>query len=568
MMKIPLLISSLLDRGAQIQPNNLLITRTANGYSTITYREHLQRSKQLASALQAWGVKRGDRVATFCWNTNRHLQCYHAIPCMGAVLHTLNIRLSPKEQGYIVRFSEDRVVIVDFDLLERLAEVSPHDLATVQLVVVCGLDEKPGGWENSPAHRLLASKLGPGGLVVDYDAFVSSASAAFEWPRDLDENAPLALCFTSGTTGNPKGVVYSHRSQYLHTLCMVAPDCMNLAGKDTLLPVVPYFHANGWGLPFSALMLGARVVHNGRFTDPASILEMAVDWKVTFSAAVPTVWQTVRNSLQHEPEKYKGRFAIRQISCGGSSPPNEMMKWFWDTYRTEFIQLWGMTELSPCGTVARQVATWAHAQQTTDEQFKNVTKQGLPVFTVQMKIVDQNDFSKVLPCDGKAQGEFLCYGPHVTGSYFKDPQPQKFPNGWLATGDVASIDEGYNMIIRDRSKDVIKSGGEWISSQDLEKHIAGLPQILMAAVVAQEHPKWDERPIAIVVLKPSQTVTLEQVHDHCLAGGTFAKFELPDDLLFWAELPLTGTGKIDKKAIRHRLQHEKYLLPSLRTSKL
>jgi len=245
-----------------------------------------------------------------------------------------------------------------------------------------------------------------------------------------------------------------------------------------------------------------------------------------------------------------------------------MMKWYWDTYRTEFIQLWGMTELSPLGTVARQVSTWEHTQQSTDDQFKNVTKQGLPVFTVQSKIVDQNDFSQELPRDGKAQGEYLCWGPHVTGCYYKDPQPGKFPNGWLATGDVASIDEGQNMIIRDRSKDVIKSGGEWISSQDLEKHIAGLPQILMAAVVAQAHPKWDERPVAVIVLKPSQTLTLAQVHDHCLKNGTFAKYELPDDLVFWPELPLTGTGKLDKKTIRKRLHDENYLLPSVRVSKL
>lgn len=567
MMRVPLLISSLLDRGPQIQPNNLLITRTANGYVSITYREHFKRSKQLAAALHAWGVKRHDRVATFAWNNNRHMQCYHAIPCMGAVLHTLNIRLGAKEQGYIIRFSQDRVIVVDEDLLERLSEVSAEDLTTVELVIVAGLDEGAGGWENSPAHRTLVSKLGGRGKVVDYDAFLVPFPPEFVWPTDLDENAPLALCFTSGTTGNPKGVMYSHRSQYVHTLCMVAPDVMNLSGKDVLLPVVPYFHANGWGLPYTALMLGARVIHNNRFTDPASILEMAVDHKATFSAAVPTVWQTVRNALQHEPEKYKGKFAIRQISCGGSSPPNEMMKWFWDTYRTEFLQLWGMTELSPCGTVARQVATWEHSQQSQEDQFKNVTKQGLPIPTVQIKIVDQNDFSKELPNDGKAQGEFLCIGPHTTGSYYKDPQTSKFPNGWLATGDVASIDEGYNMIIRDRSKDVIKSGGEWISSQDLEKHIASLPQILMAAVVAQPHPKWDERPVAIVVMKPSQTVNLAQVQDHCIKNR-FAKYELPDDVLIWSELPLTGTGKIDKKAIRKKLEDEKYQLPSLRKSKL
>jgi len=244
-----------------------------------------------------------------------------------------------------------------------------------------------------------------------------------------------------------------------------------------------------------------------------------------------------------------------------------MMKWYWDTYGTEFIQMWGMTEMSPAGSSARQVATWEQAQQSKDDQFKNVTKQGLPFVTVQTKIVDQNDFSKELPCDGKAQGELLVWGPHITGSYYNDPQEGKFPNGWLATGDVASIDEGQNIIIRDRSKDIIKSGGGGISSQDLEKNISGLSQILLAAVVAQPHPKWDERPVAVVVLKSSQSVTIDEVRDHCLANGAFAKYQVPDDLLIWSELPLMGSGKIDKKAIRKRLEAEKYLLPSVRHQK-
>jgi len=258
---------------------------------------------------------------------------------MGAVLHTLNIRLGAKDQGYIIRFSEDRVIIVDFDLLDRVAAVSKEDLTTVQLVVVCGTDEQSGGWQGSPAHNQLKEKLGDRARIVDYDEFLAPFPPIFAWPTDLDENAPMALCFTSGTTGLPKGVVYSHRAQYVHTIMMVAPDVCNLAGKDVLLPVVPYFHANGWGIPFAALMLGTRVIHNNRFTDPATILEMAIDHKATFSAAVPTVWQTVRATLQAEEAKYKDKFALRQIICGGSAPPNEMMKWYWDTYRTEFAQL-------------------------------------------------------------------------------------------------------------------------------------------------------------------------------------------------------------------------------------
>lgn len=566
MMRTPLLMSTLLDRGVQIQPDNLIITKTRHGYSSLTYSEHFVRVKKLANALHSIGVRRGDRVATLCWNTNRHYQCYHSVPSMGAVLHTLNVRLGPKELGYIIKFAQDKVVIVDADLLPSLAKVDPKDMRDVQFVVVCGEDERPGGWQGCEAHRVLQRGVGES-RVVDWDDFLHPQPATFHWPTDLDENDALSICFTSGTTGNPKGVVYTHRGQYVHTLVMSQRDAMNIGGADVLMPVVPYFHANGWGLAYCALMMGARVVHNGRYTDADSLLKMSIDHGVTFSAGVPTVWQTVRARLE-DPSALDlcNRFAVKQIVCGGSAPPLEMMRWYWDTFGTEFVQAWGMTETSPLGTVARQVTTWEDAHRPVEKQFENVDAAGIPLATVQMRIVDTDNFDKELSWDGEDQGELLVRGPHVTGSYFRNPQPSKFHKGWLATGDIASISSRGQMRIRDRSKDVIKSGGEWISSVDLEKHIMAMPQVSVAAVVAAPHPKWDERPIVVAVLAQGyQTLSLEDVRAFC--SKEFAKYELPDDLLIWPSLPLTGSGKMDKKCIRKRLKERGYRLPSLREKK-
>jgi fatty-acyl-CoA synthase len=312
-------------------------------------------------------------------------------------------------------------------------------------------------------------------------------------------------------------------------------------------------------------MLGARVVGNNKYTSPIDLLGMVIDQKCTFSAAVPTVWQSVRGALEAEPEKFVGKFKLRQIVCGGSSPPNEMMRWYLDTWKTEFVQIWGMTETSPCGTVGRQVMRYADTLLSTEEQFKNVTKQGMPMPTMEIKLVDPDDFSKPVAQDGVSQGELLARGPHTNTSYYNRPETDKsFPGGWLATGDVASIDKFGIMEIRDRSKDVIKSGGEWISSQDLEKFIAGHPSINYCTVVAQAHPKWDERPIAVITLNKGKTVTLAEVRDMCTNQGGYARYQLPDDVVVWDELPMTGTGKISKKDVRLRLTTEKYILPSLR----
>jgi len=311
--------------------------------------------------------------------------------------------------------------------------------------------------------------------------------------------------------------------------------------------------------------LGCRLVHNNRFTDPDTVLKLVCDHGVTTCAAVPAIWQVARQALMKNPQQYKGKFKVRQIICGGSAPPNEMMKWYWDEYSTEFIQVWGMTETTPFGTVARQVSKLEHTQWTAEQKFSNVTKTGIAVPTVEMKIVDTEDFSKELPHDGIAQGELLVRGPHITGKYYNTEQGT-FPDGWLATGDIASIDkEGY-MMIRDRSKDVIKSGGEWISSKDLEAYIMGIPSVAMAAVVAHPHPKWDERPVCVLVPAEGMTPpTLDEVKEFCVKDGVFAKYECPDDVLVWDAIPMTGTGKMDKKTIRSRLQKEGYLLPDQRS---
>jgi fatty-acyl-CoA synthase len=589
----PLRLSTLLERGARLQPDNLLVEKTATGYSTTSYAAHAVAARALALALQASGVARGHRVATFCWNTNRHLACYHAIPLMGAVCHPLNIRLGPTELAWILGHADDRVAIVDAVLLDVFSRIPKEGLAGLHAVVVCGVDDTPGGWQHTDAARALAGKVPQ---VVDWDDFLrpcedaaakdfargAASLSSTIWPEDIPECAACSMCYTSGTTGHPKGVLYSHRSTFIHTLAMPAKNHHNLGGEDVILPVVPYFHANGWGLPFLALMLGARLLHNGRFTDAETILQMAVDWGATYSAAVPAIWATARQTLEANPSKYKagggggggGGLRLQSIVCGGSAPSPEMMSWYKREYGVQFTQGWGMTETSPMGSNGKAQSKFKHIAWSEEQQFANVSVAGIPAAGLEMRIVDSDDFTHALPTDGNAQGELLVRGPWVTSRYHKIDKPEAFvKGGWLATGDVASIDPDGNLIIRDRSKDVIKSGGEWISSIDLEKFIIAMKArngtglvFSMVAVVAQPHPKWDERPVAVVVLAPGASpteATTARVRAFC--AGSFAKYELVDDVLLWEEFPMTGTGKVDKKAIRAKLATDGYRLPSLRS---
>ncbi len=542
MQKTPLLMSRILGRGAKLDPNEEVVTLLETGTHRQTLKTTWERATQVACALDEYGIKVGDRVASFMWNNYRHLELYQAIPSMGAVLHTLNIRLGPVDLEYIINHAEDRVIFIDEDLLPLL-EPLIDKIPSVELLVVCRHGQNI---ETSFAN------------TIDYEDLIRDQQKKYSWP-EIDEHSPMGLCYTSGTTGKPKGVMYTHRSTYLHTITQAMTDSMSLSALDAVCGIVPMFHAMGWGLPFTASMLGCKQVMPHRFMDPAKLVALMVEEEVTISAGVPTIWQGVRAVLEANPKKYDIT-KLSRLTCGGSAPPVSMMRWYWDTHGIEMVQGWGMTETNPLGTLSRKVAKRSHLQLTEDQQFENIAKQGLLMPGLEIEIFDES--WQPQPHDGESVGELLIRGPWICSEYFNDPQPDKFHDGWLVTGDVAKIDPEEYLIIADRSKDLIKSGGEWISSVDLENHIVALEGVTQAAVVAQPHPKWDERPVALVILVAGSNVTKEFILEHC--ASLFAKWQLPDDVIFVKEIPLTSTGKIDKKTIRAELASEHYKLPDLR----
>ena len=544
MSRTPLLMSRILGRGAQLDPNEEVVTLMPNGTHRQTLKATWQRANQVAGALSAMGIQEGDRVASFMWNNYRHLELYQAVPSMGAVLHTLNIRLGAADLEYIINHAGDRVIFADEDLLPLL-EPLLDKMPTVEKIIICRHGE-----DGETTF----------GETEDYEAFIEDQPTQYDWPN-IDENAPMGLCYTSGTTGKPKGVMYTHRSTYLHTINQAMTDSMNLSALDAVCGIVPMFHAMGWGVPFTASMLGCKQVMPHRFMDPARLLQLMCDEEVTLSAGVPTIWQGVKTVLENNPGKYDTQLLSR-LTCGGSAPPVSMMRWYWQEHGIEMIQGWGMTETNPLGTLSRKVAKRSHLTLSEDQQFDNIAKAGLASPGLEIEIFDEN--WETLPHDGEAVGELLIRGPWICSEYYNDPQPEKFHDGWLVTGDVAKIDQEEYLIIADRSKDLIKSGGEWISSVDLENHIVALPGVRQAAVVAQPHPKWDERPVALVILLEGANVTKDLILDHC--AEIFAKWQLPDDVIFVHEIPLTSTGKIDKKVIRSQLESEDYLLPDLRSA--
>jgi len=544
MSRTQLLMSRILGRGAQLDPNEEVVTLMPNGTHRQTLKATWQRANQVAGALSAMGIQEGDRVGSFMWNNYRHLELYQAVPSMGAVLHTLNIRLGAADLEYIINHAGDRVIFADEDLLPLL-EPLLDKMPTVEKIIICRHGE---GGETSF------------GETEDYEAFIQDQPTQYAWP-DIDEHAPMGLCYTSGTTGKPKGVMYTHRSTYLHTINQAMTDSMNLSALDAVCGIVPMFHAMGWGVPFTASMLGCKQVKPHRFMDPERLLQLMCDEEVTLSAGVPTIWQGVKTVLENNPGKYDTQLLAR-LTCGGSAPPVSMMRWYWQEHGIEMIQGWGMTETNPLGTLSRKVAKRSHLTLSEDQQFDNIAKAGLASPGLEIEIFDEN--WETLPHDGEAVGELLIRGPWICSEYYNDPQPDKFHDGWLVTGDVAKIDQEEYLIIADRSKDLIKSGGEWISSVDLENHIVALPGVRQAAVVAQPHPKWDERPVALVILLEGANVTKDLILDHC--AEIFAKWQLPDDVIFVHEIPLTSTGKIDKKVIRSQLESEDYLLPDLRSA--
>jgi fatty-acyl-CoA synthase len=533
----PLLVHKIIDHAAQWHGDREVVSRSVEGpIHRTNYREIAERSHRVAEALDKRGIQEGDRVATLAWNTWRHLETWYGITGVGAVYHTLNPRLFPEQIAYIANHAEDRVIFFDITFTDLVAQLAPK-LPKVEFYVAL----------TDAAHL---PKIDIPNLVA-YEDFIAGASGEFAW-KEVDERAACGLCYTSGTTGNPKGVLYSHRSNVLHALMAAQADAQGISGRDSILPVVPMFHANAWALAFSAPMVGAKLVMPGPKLDGPSICELLTDEGVTMTAAVPTVWLAL---LQYLEQTGKTLPHMKRVLIGGSACPRSMIETFETKYDVEVVHAWGMTEMSPLGTVG----TLKHhvAQMPYAQQLDYKCKQGHPVFGVEMKITDDED--RDLPHDGKAFGRLKVRGPAVASGYFRGEGNDAFDkDGWFDTGDVATLDpEGY-MTITDRSKDVIKSGGEWISSIEIENIAVGHPSVAEAAVIGVRHPKWDERPLLIVVLKPGKSATAADILEYL--KGKIAKWWMPDDVQFVGEIPHTATGKIQKTALRE--QFNAYRLPT------
>jgi fatty-acyl-CoA synthase len=523
MMDYPLTLQHFLERAGRLFPNQEIVTRAADGAHRYRYRDYYARTHRLGHVLKQLGVQPGDRVGTLCWNTHQHLELYFGITCYGAVIHTLNMRLSCDDLAYIITHAEDRVIFVDQSLVPLLDPIRDR-LPCVERIVVIG------------------------GNADEYESLLAGApDEPYSWPR-LDENCAAGMCYTSGTTGNPKGVVYSHRALFLHSVAFTMADTFALSERDVLLQIVPMFHANGWGTPFAAVMVGAKIVLPGEHPQPRDLAQLIQGERVTFAGGVPTIWIGLDAVLQQEKFDVS---SMRLAMGAGSALPRKLIETYEKTHGIELRQLWGMTETAPVGTVSTLKRHLA--ERPEDECFATRAKQGLPVVGLDLRVVDAE--GRVLPWDGVTIGEVQVRGPWVTSGYYNDARSvSAFMDGWFRTGDVATIDaEGYVQLV-DRAKDVIKSGGEWISSVDLENAIMGHPKVLEAAVVAVEHPQWQERPMALVVPKPQflDRITKDEILAHL--APRFAKWWLPDDVLFVDAIPKTSVGKFDKKVMRARLK--------------
>jgi fatty-acyl-CoA synthase len=525
----PLLLSTLYDRAVRLYPDRAIVSVAHDGVvERTTYGATDVRIRKLASAMRdTLGLEIGDAVGTFAWNNRRHHEIYWATANTGRICHTLNVRLFPDQLAYIVNHGTDRVVFVDPDLVplaERFAGLVPH----VEAYVVMA-DEVP--------ETTLPN-------AIAYEDLISDAAEWGEWPV-LDERSPMMLCFTSGTTGHPKGVAYTQRSTYLHTISNLA--ARPLDDGDVMLPVVPMFHAAAWGYPFMATTVGASIVYPGPDLSPAGLVGLIEQEAVTFSAGVPTVWLGIQQHLMDHPDADIS--SIRTFLCGGSAVPRALIEWFATERDVLVLQGWGMTETNPVASAAQLRPE--HGSLPLRERLDRLQTAGVPIAGLQVKIVDEEGAE--LPWDGNAFGELLIRGPWIAAEYYEDERSaEAFADGWLRTGDVCKItSEGY-IVITDRAKDVIKSGGEWISSLDLERELMAHPSVAEAVVVGVAHVKWQERPVAVVVARPGVSVTESDLLDHL--GHRVVKWWLPDRIEFAEELPKTGTGKYDKKAVRQRFE--------------
>ncbi|MDP1894978.1 MAG: 3-(methylthio)propionyl-CoA ligase [Hydrogenophaga sp.] len=543
MQSQPLLISSLITHAERHHASTEIVSRRVEGdIHRSNWGQIARRARQVANALDSLHLAFGDRVATLAWNGYRHLELYFGVSGTGRVLHTLNPRLHPEQLAWIINHADDRAICFDMTFLPLVQAVAAKCPRVKHWVALCDADKLP-------------AESGLPGLL-SYEAWMGTQTDSYLWP-DLDENSASSMCYTSGTTGNPKAALYSHRSTLLHAYGAALPDALGCSARDSILPVVPMFHVNAWGLPYSAAAVGCKLVFPGPAMDGKSVYELIESEKVSMAAGVPTVWQMLLGHLQAGGLKFS---TLKRTVIGGSACPPAMINAFNDTSGVEVLHAWGMTEMSPLGTVC----TLKNAQLalSPEEQLKVRLKQGRAVYGVDMKIVDEA--GKELPWDGKTYGDLLVRGPWIIASYFKGEggDPLRYDaagKGWFPTGDVATIDADGFMQITDRSKDVIKSGGEWISSIDVENIAMAHPAVAMAACVGMKHPKWDERPIVVVVKKPGAEVS----RDELLAfyEGKIAKWQVPDDVVFVDAIPLGATGKMQKMTLRQQLKD--YVLPGL-----